>query len=36
MADKPVYLTKEGKEKLQEELEYLTTVRRREVAEAIK
>lgn len=36
MADKPVYLTKEGKVKLQEELEYLTTVRRREVAEAIK
>jgi len=36
MADKPVYLTKEGKEKLKEELEYLTTVRRREVAEAIK
>ena len=36
MADKPVYLTKEGKEKLQQELEYLTTVRRREVAEAIK
>ena len=36
MADKPVYLTKEGKQKLQEELEYLITVRRREVAEAIK
>ena len=36
MADKPVYLTKEGKEKLKQELEYLTTVRRREVAEAIK
>lgn len=36
MADKPVYLTQEGKKKLEEELEYLTTVRRKEVAEAIK
>ncbi len=36
MADKPVYLTSEGKKKLQEELEYLTTVRRKEVADAIK
>lgn len=36
MADKPVYLTLEGKKKLEEELEYLTTVRRREVAEAIR
>ncbi|MCG3209339.1 MAG: Transcription elongation factor GreA [Anaerolineae bacterium] len=36
MADKPVYLTLEGKKKLQEELEYLTTVRRKEVADAIK
>lgn len=36
MADKPVYLTAEGKKKLEEELQYLTTVRRREVAEAIK
>ncbi|MDM8526880.1 transcription elongation factor GreA [Anaerolineales bacterium HSG24] len=36
MADKPVYLTPEGKKKLEEELEYLTTVRRREVAEAIR
>ncbi len=36
MADKPVYLTVEGKNKLEEELEYLTTVRRKEVAEAIK
>jgi len=36
MADKPVYLTSEGKKKLEEELKYLTTVRRREVAEAIK
>jgi transcription elongation factor GreA len=35
MADKPVYLTAEGKKKLEEELEYLTTVRRREVAAAI-
>jgi len=36
MADKPVYITLEGKKKLQEELEYLTTVRRKEVADAIK
>jgi transcription elongation factor GreA len=36
MADKPVYITLEGKKKLEEELEYLTTVRRREVAEAIR
>lgn len=36
MADKPVYLTVEGKKKLEEELEYLTKVRRKEVAEAIK
>ncbi|RMF00772.1 MAG: transcription elongation factor GreA [Chloroflexi bacterium] len=36
MPDKPVYLTPEGKQKLEEELEYLTKVRRREVAEAIK
>lgn len=36
MADKAVYLTVEGKKKLEKELEYLTTVRRHEVAEAIK
>ena len=36
MADKPVYLTSEGKKKLEEELEYLVTIRRREVAEAIQ
>ena len=36
MVDKPVYLTLAGKKKLEEELEYLTTVRRKEVAEAIK
>ncbi len=36
MVDKPVYLTPEGKQKLEEELEYLVTVRRREVAEAIR
>ena len=36
MADKPVYLTSEGKKKLEEELEHLTTVRRKEVADAIK
>ncbi len=36
MANKPVYLTHEGKKKLEEELKYLTTIRRREVAEAIR
>lgn len=36
MADKPVYLTLEGKRKLEEELEYLTTVRRKEVAAEIQ
>lgn len=36
MAEKPVYLTLEGKKKLEEELEYLTTVRRHEVAAEIK
>lgn len=36
MADKPVYITAEGKKKLEDELEYLVNVRRREVAEAIK
>ena len=36
MAIKPVYLTPEGKLKLEEELHYLRTVRRNEVAEAIK
>lgn len=33
--DKEVYLTPEGREKLQEELEHLRTTRRREVAELI-
>ena len=36
MADKPIYLTLEGKKKLEEELKYLTTVRRKEVAAAIQ
>jgi len=36
MVAKPVYLTPEGKQKLEEELHYLCTVRREEVAEAIK
>jgi transcription elongation factor GreA len=36
MTDRPVYLTQEGKKNLEEELEHLTTVRRREIAEAIK
>lgn len=36
MADKPVYLTLKGKKKLEDELEYLVTVRRMEIAEAIK
>jgi transcription elongation factor GreA len=34
--NEPTLLTKEGKEKLEAELEYLTTVRRAEVAEAIR
>jgi transcription elongation factor GreA len=33
--NQPVYLTAEGLRKLKEELEYLTTVRRREVAQMI-
>ena len=36
MTDKPVYLTVEGKKKLEEELDYLVTVRRREVAAEIQ
>jgi transcription elongation factor GreA len=36
MADKPIYLTFEGKKKLEEELEYLVNVRRKEVAAAIQ
>ncbi len=36
MVAKPVYLTPEGKEKLEKELHYLRTERREEVAEAIK
>ena len=36
MADKPVYLTVEGKKKLEEELAYLTKVRRKEIAEDIR
>jgi len=36
MVEKEVYLTKEGLEKLEAELEYLKTVRRGEVAERIK
>lgn len=36
MADKPIYLTSEGKKKLEEELKYLITVRRKEVAAAIQ
>lgn len=36
MADKPVYLTSEGKKKLEEELKDLITVRRKEVAAAIQ
>ena len=34
--DREVILTEEGYEKLQEEIEYLSTVKRREVAERIK
>jgi transcription elongation factor GreA len=36
MADKPIYLTFEGKKKLEEELQYLVSVRRKEVAAAIQ
>lgn len=36
MADKPIYLTSEGKKKLEEELNHLVTVRRKEVAAAIQ
>lgn len=36
MADKEFLLTKEGYNKLEEELEYLKTVRRKEVADKIK
>jgi len=36
MAEKPVYLTLQGKKKLEEELEYLVKVRRKEVAVAIQ
>jgi transcription elongation factor GreA len=36
MTDKPIYLTLEGKQKLEEELDYLVNVRRPEVAEAIR
>lgn len=35
MADKDIFLTPEGKQKLEAELEYLCSVRRREVAERI-
>jgi transcription elongation factor GreA len=35
MEEKSVFLTPEGRRKLQEELEYFTTVRRREVAQRI-
>ncbi len=36
MADKPIYLTLEGKKKLEEELDYLVNVRRREIAAEIQ
>lgn len=35
MSDKPVYLTREGKEKLEKELEELVTIERRNVADRI-
>jgi transcription elongation factor GreA len=35
MAEKPIFLTKEGRAKLEAELQHLTTVRRSEVAERI-
>ena len=36
MTDKPVYLTLEGKRKLEEELDHLVNVKRKEVAMAIQ
>lgn len=36
MSERTVYLTPEGKKKLEEELEYLINVRRKEIAEEIK
>lgn len=36
MFDKPVFLTREGREKLENELKYLREVRRNEVAERIR
>lgn len=36
MANKEVFLTPEGMQKLREELEYLTTVRRQELAERLR
>lgn len=36
MTNKEVFLTPEGMQKLREELEYLTTVRRRELAERLR
>ena len=36
MAQKPTFVTEEGLQKLQEELEYLKLVKRKEVAEALK
>ena len=36
MTNQEVFLTAEGQRKLEEELEYLTSVRRREVADAIR
>jgi transcription elongation factor GreA len=36
MGEKPVFLTAEGREKLEQELEHLQTVRRSEVAELIR
>ncbi len=35
MADKPIFLTPEGRKKLEQELDYLRNVKRAEVAEAI-
>ncbi len=35
MQDKPIFLTPEGRQKLQQELDYLRNVKRHEVAEAI-
>jgi transcription elongation factor GreA len=36
MAEEPVYISKQGLDELKKELDYLTTARRAEIAEAIR